>query len=90
MREASANSREKISLSDYLSEHVKIPYRSLSEIFKRQKGISIEKYFILQKIEKAKDLVEKAPQMVKKGVDKKTADEMKKKIEAAGGKVTLK
>ena len=49
---------EKNSLSDYLSEKVKMPYRHLSEIFKRQKGISVEKYFILQKIEKAKDLVE--------------------------------
>ncbi len=38
----------------------------------------------------AKDLVDKAPSMVKKGVAKKDADEMKKKIETAGGKVTLK
>lgn len=38
----------------------------------------------------AKDLVDKTPAVIKKGVDKKTADEMKKKIEAAGGKVTLK
>ena len=38
----------------------------------------------------AKDLVEKAPQMLKKGVAKAEADEMKKKVEAAGGKVTLK
>ena len=38
----------------------------------------------------AKDLVEKAPQMLKKGVAKADADTMKKKIEAAGGKVTLK
>jgi len=38
----------------------------------------------------AKDMVEKAPQMVKKGVAKAEADEMKKKLEAAGGKVTLK
>lgn len=38
----------------------------------------------------AKDLVEKAPQMLKKGVAKKDADDMKKKLEAAGAKVTLK
>ena len=37
-----------------------------------------------------KDLVEKAPAMLKKGVAKADADAMKKKIEAAGGKVTLK
>ncbi len=38
----------------------------------------------------AKDLVDKAPAIIKKGVAKKDADDMKKKIEAAGGKVTLK
>ena len=38
----------------------------------------------------AKDLVEKAPAILKKGVAKTEADDMKKKIEAAGGKVTLK
>ena len=38
----------------------------------------------------AKDLVDKAPQILKKGVAKAEAEEMKKKIEAAGGKVTLK
>ncbi len=38
----------------------------------------------------AKDLVEKTPAVIKKGVAKTQADEMKKKIEAAGGKVTLK
>ena len=38
----------------------------------------------------AKDLVEKTPGIIKKGVDKKTADDIKKKVEAAGGKVTLK
>lgn len=38
----------------------------------------------------AKDLVDKIPAMIKKGVAKAEADEMKKKIEAAGGKVNLK
>ncbi len=38
----------------------------------------------------AKDLVDKAPSILKKGVAKEAADDMKKKIEAAGGKVTLK
>ncbi len=38
----------------------------------------------------AKDLVEKAPAILKKGVAKTEADDMKKKIEAAGGKVPLK
>ncbi len=38
----------------------------------------------------AKDLVDKAPSMLKKGVAKDAAADIKKKIEAAGGKVTLK
>ncbi len=38
----------------------------------------------------AKDLVEKAPQMGKKGVTKDEAEKMKKKLEEVGAKVTLK
>ena len=38
----------------------------------------------------AKDLVDGAPKMVKEGVGKEEAETMKKKIEEAGGKVTLK
>lgn len=38
----------------------------------------------------AKELVDKAPTVIKKDVPKAEADEMKKKIEAAGGKVNLK
>lgn len=41
-------------------------------------------------LKEAKDMTDKAPIMVKEGVDKKTADELKAKIEAAGGVVTLK
>lgn len=41
-------------------------------------------------LKEAKDLVEGAPQTVKEGVDKAAAEEMKKKIEEAGGKVELK
>ncbi|MFH2136770.1 MAG: 50S ribosomal protein L7/L12 [Patescibacteria group bacterium] len=38
----------------------------------------------------AKDLVDGAPKVVKEGVGKAEAEEMKKKLEEAGGKVTLK
>jgi len=38
----------------------------------------------------AKDLVDGAPKSVKEGVAKKDAEDMKAKIEAAGGKVELK
>jgi large subunit ribosomal protein L7/L12 len=41
-------------------------------------------------LKEAKDLVEGAPQVVKEGVAKKDAEEMKKKLEAAGAKVELK
>ena len=41
-------------------------------------------------LKEAKDMTDKAPIMVKEGVDKKTADELKAKLEAAGGVVTLK
>ena len=41
-------------------------------------------------LKEAKDLVEGVPKPVKEGVDKKTAEEMKKKIEEAGGKAEIK
>ena len=41
-------------------------------------------------LKEAKDLVEGAPNEVKKGVPKKEAEEAKKKLEAAGAKVELK
>jgi len=41
-------------------------------------------------LKEAKDLVEGAPAMLKENVKKEQAEEWKKKIEEAGGKVTLK
>jgi large subunit ribosomal protein L7/L12 len=41
-------------------------------------------------LKEAKDLVDGAPKTVKEGVSKKDADEMQKKLEAAGAKVELK
>ena len=41
-------------------------------------------------LKEAKDLVEGAPKEVKGGVSKAEADELKKKLEAAGAKVELK
>ena len=41
-------------------------------------------------LKEAKDLVEGAPKTVKEGVAKADAEEMKKKLEAAGAKVELK
>jgi len=41
-------------------------------------------------LKEAKDLVEAAPKPVKEGVSKAESDDMKKKLEEAGGKVELK
>ena len=41
-------------------------------------------------LKEAKDLVEAAPKEIKTGVSKKDAEEVKKKLEAAGAKVELK
>ena len=41
-------------------------------------------------LKEAKDLVEKAPAVIKENVPKADAEEIKKKLEAAGGKVELK
>ncbi|MBA4067712.1 MAG: 50S ribosomal protein L7/L12 [Isosphaera sp.] len=43
-----------------------------------------------QGLAEAKATVEGAPKNIKEGVDKKTAEDVKKKIEDAGGKVTIK
>jgi len=41
-------------------------------------------------LKEAKDLVDAAPSVVKEGLKKEEADELKKKLEDAGAKVTLK
>ena len=41
-------------------------------------------------LKEAKDLVDAAPKVVKEGVDKATAEEMKKKLEEAGATVEIK
>lgn len=41
-------------------------------------------------LKEAKDLVDSAPKVVKEAVSKEEAEELKKKIEAEGAKVTLK
>ncbi len=41
-------------------------------------------------LKEAKDLVDNAPKMIKEGVDKAEADDIKSRVEAEGGVVTLK
>ncbi len=43
-----------------------------------------------QGLAEAKATVEGAPKNIKEGVDKKTAEDVKKKVEEAGAKVTIK
>lgn len=47
----------KINLSTYLSEQLKQEYSSLSSVFSELENQTIEKYFIAQKIEKAKEML---------------------------------
>ncbi|HET8861534.1 AraC family transcriptional regulator [Marivirga sp.] len=51
------NSVLKVRLSEYLSEELSQDYSSLSNLFSEVEGITIEKYYILQKIEKVKELL---------------------------------
>lgn len=45
------------NLSDYLSDKLNLSYSTLSASFSNIEGISIEKYFIEQKIERVKELI---------------------------------
>lgn len=47
----------KINLSDFLSEVLGYEYNYLSNLFSEVEGTTIEKYVILQKIEKVKELI---------------------------------
>ena len=46
------------SLSDYLAKNLAKSYANISRVFSKKEEITIEKYFIRLKIEKAKELVE--------------------------------
>ena len=45
------------NLSEFLSEKLQKDYQQLSRLFSAVEGKSIERYFILQKIERAKELI---------------------------------
>ncbi len=51
------NTNSLIRNSDYISERVQQPYNKLSKVFSSVTGITLEKYLILLKIEKAKELL---------------------------------
>jgi YesN/AraC family two-component response regulator len=51
------NEKIKTNLSTYLSKYLRQDYSALSKLFSEKEGITIEHYFIAQKIEKAKELL---------------------------------
>lgn len=50
-------SLNKYNLSDWLSEKLDTDYSSLSQLFSSQENLTIEKFYILQRIEKVKELL---------------------------------
>ena len=52
--------------------------------------IKVIKEALAMGLKEAKDLVDAAPRMLKEGMKKDDAEKLKKDVEAAGGKVTLK
>ncbi len=51
------NERLKTNLSDHLAQLIGADYSSLSQLFSTSEGLTIEKFYILQKIEKVKELL---------------------------------
>jgi len=51
------NEELKINYSDYIETHLKRDYAYLSSLFSEVEGTTIEKYIILQKIERVKELL---------------------------------
>lgn len=49
--------KDKVNISELVSEKLKRDYNSLSMLFSSVEGITIEHYLILQKIERAKELL---------------------------------
>ncbi|MDP4266666.1 MAG: AraC family transcriptional regulator [Bacteroidota bacterium] len=47
----------KVNLSDYLSEKLNYDYNYLANLFSEMQGITIEKFFIKNKIERVKELI---------------------------------
>ncbi len=51
------NNQIQVTLSEYLSKELAQDYSALSNLFSEVEGTTIEKYYILQKIEKVKELL---------------------------------
>jgi len=46
-----------VNFSDYLSEKLNVDYHKLAEVFSKTKGVTIERFIILHKIERVKELI---------------------------------
>jgi AraC-like DNA-binding protein len=52
-----SNEQPKINYSDYISEKMNLDYTYLSNIFSQVKGITIQQFIIIHKIERVKELL---------------------------------
>lgn len=57
IRDMAEGKLKNISFTDLLQENLNLSYQYLSTLFSSLEGITIEKYIILQKIEKVKELI---------------------------------
>lgn len=57
IRDMAEGKLKDISFTDLLQENLNLSYQYLSTLFSLSEGITIEKYIILQKIEKVKELI---------------------------------
>lgn len=57
IRDMAEGTLNDISFTDLLQENLNLSYQYLSTLFSSSEGITIEKYIILQKIEKVKELI---------------------------------
>lgn len=57
IRDMAEGKLKNISFTDLLQENLNLSYQYLSTLFSSSEGITIEKYIILQKIEKVKELI---------------------------------
>lgn len=57
IRDMAEGKLKDISFTDLLQENLNLSYQYLSTLFSSSEGITIEKYIILQKIEKVKELI---------------------------------
>ncbi|WP_337864471.1 AraC family transcriptional regulator [Ignavibacterium sp.] len=57
IRDMSEGKLEEVSFTDFLQDNLNLSYQYLSTLFSSSEGITIEKFIILQKIEKVKELI---------------------------------